>query len=251
MTDTALQVTTPKEQEGPMQMIQRAFDAAIQQGAALEVVDRILEQQKWMIRHNEEEAFNAALKRIQMRLKKIPKRGWNPDTRSPFATAGDIDDAIQHLLDEEGMTLSFRPAVSDKPDEVLIIGTLALGAFSKEYPLPMPADGKGPKGGGVMSRTHATGSAITYGKRYLKNMIFDLRFKEKDDDGNAAAGGDAMDSGVAADFISLIEGSGSIEELQANYFKAKDAAEKAKDMNAARQFADIKNRMYKKLAVRK
>lgn len=37
-----------------------------------------------------------------------------------------------------------------------------------------------------MSRTHATGSAITYGKRYLKNMIFDLRFKEKDDDGNAA-----------------------------------------------------------------
>jgi hypothetical protein len=171
----------------PMQMIQVAFDAAIQQGSAMDVVNAILEQQKWLIQHNEEEAFNASLKRIQRQLKSIPKRGWNPDTRSPFATSEDIDAEIQKLLDEENMTLSFVPAVSANPDEVLIIGTLSLGAFTKTYPLPMPADGKGPKGGGVMSRTHATGSAITYGKRYLKNLIFDLRFKEVDDDGNSAS----------------------------------------------------------------
>ncbi len=171
----------------PMQMIQVAFDAAIQQGSAMEVVNAILEQQKWLIQHSEEENFNAALKRIQRQLKSIPKRGWNPDTKSPFATSEDIDSEIQKLLDDENMTLSFVPAVSANAEEVLIIGSLSLGAFTKTYPLPMPADGKGPKGGGVMSRTHATGSAITYGKRYLKNMIFDLRFKEVDDDGNSAS----------------------------------------------------------------
>lgn len=171
----------------PMQMIQTAFDAAIKQGSAMEVVNAILEQQKWMIQHSEEENFNAALKRIQKQLKSIPKRGWNPDTKSPFATSEDIDLEIQKLLDEENMTLSFVPALSDKPDEVVIIGSLSLGAFTKSYPLPLPADGKGAKGGGVMSRIHATGSAITYGKRYLKNMIFDLRFKEIDDDGNSAS----------------------------------------------------------------
>ena len=37
-----------------------------------------------------------------------------------------------------------------------------------------------------MSRTHATGSGITLCKRYLKNAIFNLRFQDPDDDGNAA-----------------------------------------------------------------
>ena len=66
------------KQVTPMEMIQVAFDAAIKQGSAMEVVNTILEQQKWMILHGEEEAFNASLKRIQKKLKSIPKRGWNP-----------------------------------------------------------------------------------------------------------------------------------------------------------------------------
>jgi hypothetical protein len=249
--DLILTPPEPKLSMSPMEMIQTAFNKAIEQGGALEVVDRILEQQKWMIRHNEEEAFNNALKRIQMNLKKIPKRGWNQQTNSAYATAEDVDDAIQHLLDQEQMTLSFKPAPSDKAEMVLIVGTLSLGAYSREYPLEMPADGKGAKGGGVMTRTHATGSAITYGKRYLKNMIFDLRFKEKDDDGNGAAAGASesyMDERDAADYIASIEGSGSVDELQKNYFKARDAAKEVGDGDAATKFADAKNRMYRKLS---
>ena len=44
-TELSTQVHTP------MQMIQVAFDAAIKQGSAMEVVNLILEQQKWMIQH--------------------------------------------------------------------------------------------------------------------------------------------------------------------------------------------------------
>jgi hypothetical protein len=170
----------------PMQMIHVAFDAAIKQGSAMEVVNLILEQQRWLIRHTEEENFNAALRRIQDKLQAIQKRGWNESTSSHFATSFDIHNAIKPLLEAERMTLSFRPGVSDKPEMVLVIGLLSLGAFEKEYPLEMPADGKGAKGGGIMSRTHATGSALKYAKRYLKDMIFDLNTKgpKDDDDGN-------------------------------------------------------------------
>lgn len=219
----------------PMQMIQVAFDAAIKQGSAMEVVNVILEQQKWMIQHGEEEAFNAALKRIQKRLKVIPKRGKNKETNSRFATTEDIDSEIQVLLDEENMTLSFMPAVSDKPDMVLIIGTLALGAFEKQYPLEMPADGKGAKGGGVMSRTHATGAAITYAKRYLKNLIFDLRFNEKDDDGNGASGLAAGHNSEGqcdcrrCGFTAVIAGADDLDELKAQYTAAFREAENIND----------------------
>lgn len=231
-------------QRTAMEMIQIAFDKALEQGAALEVVDRILEQQKWMIRHNEEEAFNTALKRIQRQLKKIPKRGWNPQTKSHYALAEDVDDAIQHLLDDEGMTLSFRPDSSAKADEVIVIGTLSLGAYGREYPLPMPADGKGPQGGGVMSRTHATGAAITYAKRYLKNMIFDLRFKEKDDDGNTAAGGgpsDPMSDDVIREWVDAINQAPDYPSLKGVFAQCWDKAKALRDQRAKDAFQKAYN----------
>lgn len=220
----------------PMQMIQVAFDAAIKQGSAMEVVNLILEQQKWMIQHGEEEAFNATLKRIQKKLKSIKKRGWNPDTKSKFATSEDIDNEIQALLDEENMTLSFRPAVAERPDEVLIIGLLSLGAYTREYPLNMPADGKGAKGGGVMSRTHATGAAITYGKRYLKNMIFDLRFDEKDDDGNGASG--HMDESQFKSACDSVLSASTMEELGKSYREGLKIALETGDKQAVGSLMD-------------
>jgi hypothetical protein len=49
----------------------------------------------------------------------------------------------------------------------------------------MPIDTKGARGGDVMTRTHATGSAYTYGKRYLLIGMFNLSIDD-DDDGNSA-----------------------------------------------------------------
>lgn len=223
---TQLELTQPValKRMDPMEMIQRAFDAAIASGSGLEVVDRILAQQREAINYNDRVAFHAALRRIQNRLKKIPKHGWNSDTRSNYALAGDVDAAIDPLLQDEGMVLSFEPRPSEKAEEVLMVGILSLGAYSKEYVLPMPADGKGAKGGGVMSRTHATGSAITYGKRYLKDMIFNLSFCEKDDDGNAA-GKAAMDGNAVEDFLTKLRDSSTVDELTATW---KEAAAKAK-----------------------
>jgi hypothetical protein len=51
----------------------------------------------------------------------------------------------------------------------------------------MPADGKGARGNDVMTKTHATGSAVSYGMRYLLKMIFNVSSGEADDDGNAAS----------------------------------------------------------------
>jgi hypothetical protein len=134
-----------------MQMIQAALTKAIESGGAdaLAVADRILEHQKWMMQHREEEAFNAALRRIQNKLKPIAKMGWNPDTKSKFATSESIDRQIQDLLQVEAMTLSFEPESHPLPEMVRIVGVLSLGAYSRRYPLDMPADGKGAKGGGL------------------------------------------------------------------------------------------------------
>lgn len=170
----------------PMQMIQQAYQSAIERGAGLEVVNSIVAQLREERDYRDKQEFNAALRRIQDALKPIPKRGENPQTHSKFATAQDIDAQLDPLLQREGMTLSFEPEPTGIPDMMRVVAILSLGAYSRRYPLDMPCDGQGPKGGGVMSRTHATGSGLTLCKRYLKNAIFNLRFEELDDDGNAA-----------------------------------------------------------------
>lgn len=218
----------------PMEMVQVAFQEAVKQGAAAEMVTLILEQQKWLIQQNEKQNFNESLKRIQKKLQAIQKRGWNPDTKSHFATSFDVHNAIQPHLDEEGMTLSFKPAVSEKIDMVLVIGVLSLGAYEKEYPLEMPADGKGAKGGGVMSRTHATGAGIKYAKRYLKDMIFDLNTFGPDDDGNAA--GPLSDAIKAT--VNVIMDSRDMDVLKEKYRKEYKAAVEANDSAAVKAFMD-------------
>jgi len=168
-----------------MHLIQRGYEVAIEKGAAIEVVQSILTEMRLQRDREERATFQAALRRIQDNLKEIRKRGRNDDTHSDYVKEIDIDREINQQLQTEGMTLSFEPRVSERPEMVLIVGLLSLGAYTREYPLEMPADGKGPKGGGVMSRTHATGSAITYAKRYLKGMIFNLSYAGKDDAGQS------------------------------------------------------------------
>lgn len=231
----------------PMEMIQRAFDAAIQQGAALDVIDRILAQQREVIDYNDRTAFNAALRRIQDKLQPIVKDATNPETRSRYASAGAVDNAIESLLKEEGMALTFEPEAHPLPDMLRIVGVLSLGAYARRYPLDVPADGKGAKGGGVMSRTHATGSAITYGKRYLKNMIFNLRFTEKDDDGNAAGGGE-HEPIEETEFVSLLEkiqGAKSQDALKTAFFDGVKIAKEHGDQAALKSFEKAKNEAWR------
>lgn len=60
---------------------------------------------------------------------------------------------------------------------------------TRTYQCDMPADGKGAKGNDVMTKTHAAGSAASYGMRYLLKMIFNIAIGEDEDDGNAASAG--------------------------------------------------------------
>jgi hypothetical protein len=51
----------------------------------------------------------------------------------------------------------------------------------------VPIDNKGPKGAQNKTDTHGFGSALSYGRRYLKLLIFDIA--TTDDDGRAAGNG--------------------------------------------------------------
>lgn len=237
-TELSTQVQTP------MQMIQVAFDAAIKQGSAMEVVSAILEQQKWMIQHQEEQEFNEAMQRIQAKLKVVVKDAAIPG-KGKYASSKAVDKAIRDYCNEEVITLSFDTEKSDIPDVLVFVCDATRGPYRKRYTLPLPVDGTGAKGGGVMNKTDATLAAVTKGKRYLKNMIFNLRIEETDDEGEA----DGISNDQGLELIDEMRSCTTPEATMGAWKKAIDIAKSREkiDYKAMTIFTEARDEKLKEL----
>ncbi len=132
-----------------------------------------------------EEAFNDAMSLCQAEMRPIAADAENPQTRSRYASYAQLDRALRPIYTRHGFAISYDEADSPKPDHVRVLAYVTRGAFMRTYRRDMCADGKGAKGGDVMTKTHATGGAHSYGSRYLLKGIFNVAVGEDDTDGNA------------------------------------------------------------------
>lgn len=132
-----------------------------------------------------EGAFNVAMSAAQSEMRPVAADADNPQTRSKYASYAALDKALRPVYTKHGFGLSFNTGETPSSDVVRVLCYVShVAGHSREYHIDMPADGKGAKGGDVMTKTHATGAAVAYGTRYLLKMIFNVAVGEDDDDGN-------------------------------------------------------------------
>lgn len=152
----------------------------------LDKMERLLQMREREQSRIAEQAFNAAMALVQADIEPIRADSANPQTRSVYASYAALDREIRPSYAKHGFCLTFNTGEARNEAEVRILCDVShADGFTRHYGLYMPADGKGARGNDVMTKTHAMGSAITYGKRYLLGMIFNLAVY-RDDDGNAA-----------------------------------------------------------------
>lgn len=154
--------------------------------------------------------FDNAMASAQEAMKAIRADLENKQTKSNYASYAQLDKAVRPIYASHGFALSFNTGDSPNPVEVRVLCTVShRGGHRQDYKIDMPADGKGPQGAAVMTRTHATGAAASYGQRYLLKLIFNLAVGDVDDDGNGAGG---MDDDVerAAGPNAMRDGSGKL-----------------------------------------
>lgn len=150
----------------------------------VDTLDRLLAMQERVIASNAEEAFNEAMTVCQSEMKAIIADATNPQTRSKYATFQRLDGALRPLYTKHGFAISFNTAPIDGKEAVRVLAYVSRGRFTRQYQVDVPADGKGAKGGDVMTKTHAVGAAMSYGARYLLKFIFNVAVGEEDTDGN-------------------------------------------------------------------
>lgn len=172
---------SPSEATALIQAIERA---AINPAVDVDKMERLFALQERMMAKNAETAFNESMSAAQGEMRPIAANAENPQTKSMYATYGQLDKALRPIYTKYGFAISYDTADSPKTDHVRVLAYISLSSYTRTYRLDMPADGKGAKGGDVMTKTHASGAANSYGMRYLLKMIFNVAIGEDDTDGN-------------------------------------------------------------------
>lgn len=174
-------------------------------------IERFLAMREKELDRIASQAFNRAMRAAQEEMRPISADAENTQTRSKYATYAKLDRALRPIYTRHGFALSFDEGDSPKPDHIRCLAYVTHDdGHMRTYHKDMPADGKGAKGGDVMTKTHATGAAASYGQRYLLKGIFNVAVGEDDTDGNTAAEDENLISkDQAATIRKLIEETGT------------------------------------------
>lgn len=179
----------PSESAAILSVIERA---ASNPAVDIDKLERLMQMRNDMAAREAERAFNLAMKGAQREMGVVGADATNPQTRSKYATYAKLDSVLRPIYTKHGFSLSFDEDDSPKTDHIRVVCYVSHeDGHTRTYRKDMPADGKGAKGGDVMTKTHAAGAAASYGARYLLKGIFNIAVGEEDRDGNVPETGTA------------------------------------------------------------
>lgn len=178
MVSTELEVrpqtalTAPQASADLMAVIARA---AADDNVNVEKMERLFALKERMDQQERERLFADALARIQAAAPRITQHGRTD--KAKFAKLEDIDFAMRPLMASEGFALSFDTEQAD--GKVMMVGRLSHRAgHHEEKRLILPVD-KGPGRNDIQ----AMGSTVSYGRRYLTKMFFNIIEVGEDNNG--------------------------------------------------------------------
>lgn len=220
-TETARPLAAVGEAGSLLAVIARAAaDPAVDVGK----MERLMQMHRDELARQAAQAYAEGLVRVQRAMPTVRKDRTNTQTNSNYATLEAVNRAVTPIYTNEGFALSFGTEDSPLAEHVRIVcDVIHRDGHSRRYFYDAPMDGHGIGGKVNKTPTHARGSAISYGRRYLTNLIFNLTTSNEDDDGNGASGGEEDPAAIearekaeklVANLSSAIEASDTIAELQ-------------------------------------
>lgn len=131
-------------------------------------------------------SYFRAMAACQASLKVVVKNKSNDQTRSKYADLSALAKQADPVIHEHGFMVSFHPAGQAENGDQFIRWTVAHRDGHVESDVAQIAlDDKGPNGSKNKTSLHGFGSTMSYGRRYLKLMLFDIATGD-DDDGQKA-----------------------------------------------------------------
>ncbi len=130
--------------------------------------------------------YTVAMNAVQAEIEPVVRDTMNDQTRSMYAKQGTIHAAIQPIYCRHGFTLEFdTEEISDTHIRV-ILEVSHIGGHTKRRQMPGAHDTAGFKGTPNKTAIQGVGSTVTYLRRYLTLLAFNVPLAD-DNDGNRPA----------------------------------------------------------------
>jgi ERF superfamily len=156
--------------------------------------------------------FNRAMSAAQGEMQPALHKARNDQTQSRYANLGAIDAPIRPIYARHGFCLQFNSEPLDGANVRIVCEVSHVAGHSKEYRLDAALDLTGPKGTGNKTPLHGLGSSISYLRRYLTCMIFNIVLTNEDNDGNRTQTSQGRISDAQADELHDLMDRGRIRE---------------------------------------
>lgn len=209
-------VAVVSQADAVLSMIERvARDPA----SDIDKLERMLQMQERILQRNAEMAFNSAMRECKLQMPHVLRTSENSHTRSRYATLESISKVVDPIIHQHGFTLSFGTDQSLLPGHYGVCCEAShIDGFTKMFRADIPSDAAGARGASNKNLTQAFGSTMTYGRRYLKCMIFDIQVTNEDDDGHAAgnAGRDEFPGDTPVKSSAQLKREGAWESVEAD-----------------------------------
>ena len=190
MTTTELIDDTEQEgtvivPKGSQSLVQMAMDKEFD----LDRLQQIIEMQERQEARTAKQEFVKALNAAQSEMEIIVKDKKNEQKNTLYARLESVNKKVMPCITSHGFSpsLSERPSTPDHPvregDRRFVLTLSHVGGHSQEYIGDFPIDGKGAKGGNVMSETQGYVSTGSYAQRVLICRALNLTIADSDTDG--------------------------------------------------------------------
>lgn len=158
-----------------------AMNPLVDAGKMREVIAMARDEQNRI----DDRIFQLAKMEVQNAIPPIKRDSYNEHTKSKWAKLEKISAIADPIIRRNGFSLSYGSAECPLKDHYRITCdvTHTPTGYTKPYWIDVGMDSVGAKGGGTKTLAQGSGSSVTYAKRFLKIMIFDINVVGEDFDG--------------------------------------------------------------------
>jgi len=143
----------------------------------------LLTMQREIVADDARLQFNRAMSAAQAEMQPVVRDATNDQTRSKYARLETIDAAVRPIYTRHGFCLEYNSEAIDGPNERIVCEVSHTAGHSKRFQLEAAVDMAGPQGKANKTALHGLGSTVSYLRRYLLCMAFNIVLTSDDNDG--------------------------------------------------------------------
>lgn len=146
-------------------------------------MQQLMEMHETVTQREAERRFNAAMSAAQAEMPRVMRNATNTHNASRYATLDAVHRAITPIVTKHGFSLSFDTEPGAPAGFVRLACTVAhRDGFSRVHRADLPSDAAGSQGKANKTGIQAFGSTVSYGRRYLTLLVFNIALTNDRDD---------------------------------------------------------------------